>query len=186
MRVPHRRGVVTPDLAQQAGVLADCQCQHDRKESCSKHVDARDLQGQELRQLGRDATAHNPRVFEGSPRPGRATCGLSPAGADNSRRNRSVQDPACVVPWPGGGMSAAHSRIPCLQGATLATRHREGAVLIPAPPDDVFQVCRRSLPLFVAHEPVVVDDGWRADVDRLGQREGPSRRSHIGLRGTVL
>jgi hypothetical protein len=29
---------VTPDLAQQAGVLPYCQRQHDRKERCSKHV----------------------------------------------------------------------------------------------------------------------------------------------------
>ena len=37
MRAPRGRGVVTPDLAQQAGVLPNCQRQHDRKESCSKH-----------------------------------------------------------------------------------------------------------------------------------------------------
>jgi hypothetical protein len=35
----HRRLVrVTPDLAQQGGVLPDCQCQHDRKDDCSIHV----------------------------------------------------------------------------------------------------------------------------------------------------
>ena len=38
MRAPRGRGVGTPDLAQQAGVLSKCQRQHDRKESCSKHV----------------------------------------------------------------------------------------------------------------------------------------------------
>ena len=38
MRAPRGRGVLTPDLAQQAGVLPNCQRQHDRKESCSKHV----------------------------------------------------------------------------------------------------------------------------------------------------
>ena len=38
MRAPSGRGVGTPDLAQQAGVLPYCQRQHDRKESCSKHV----------------------------------------------------------------------------------------------------------------------------------------------------
>jgi copper chaperone len=38
MRAPSGRGVVTPDLAQQAGVLPHCQRQHDRKESGSKHV----------------------------------------------------------------------------------------------------------------------------------------------------
>jgi copper chaperone CopZ len=38
MRAPRRRGVVTPDLAQQAGVLPYCQRQHDRKEGCSKHL----------------------------------------------------------------------------------------------------------------------------------------------------
>jgi hypothetical protein len=37
MRAPRGRGVVTPDLAQQAGVLPNCQRQHDRKESGSKH-----------------------------------------------------------------------------------------------------------------------------------------------------
>jgi hypothetical protein len=38
MRAPSGCGAVTPDLAQQAGVLPCCQRQHDRKESCSKHV----------------------------------------------------------------------------------------------------------------------------------------------------
>jgi hypothetical protein len=38
MRATGGRGVVTPELAQQAGVLPYCQRQHDRKESCSKHV----------------------------------------------------------------------------------------------------------------------------------------------------
>ena len=38
MRAPRGRRVGTPDLAQQAGVLPNCQRQHDRKESCSKHV----------------------------------------------------------------------------------------------------------------------------------------------------
>jgi hypothetical protein len=82
MRARRRRGVGTPDRAQQAGVLPNCQTQHDREKSCSKHVDARNLQGQELRQSGKEATAQNPCVFEGSPRPGQATCGVSPAGAE--------------------------------------------------------------------------------------------------------
>ena len=38
MRTARGRGVVTPDLAQQAGVLPNRQRQHDRKESGSKHV----------------------------------------------------------------------------------------------------------------------------------------------------
>jgi hypothetical protein len=38
MRAPSGCGAVTPDLAQQAGVLPCCQRQYDRKESCSKHV----------------------------------------------------------------------------------------------------------------------------------------------------
>ena len=38
LRAPRGRGVVTPDLAQQAGVRPNGQRQHDRKESCSKHV----------------------------------------------------------------------------------------------------------------------------------------------------
>jgi hypothetical protein len=38
MRAHSGREVVTQDLAQQAGVLPYCQRQHDRKESCSKHV----------------------------------------------------------------------------------------------------------------------------------------------------
>jgi hypothetical protein len=38
MRATRGRGVGTPDLAQQAGVRSKCQRQHDRKESCSKHV----------------------------------------------------------------------------------------------------------------------------------------------------
>ena len=38
MRAPRGRGVVTPDLAQQAGVLPYCQSQYDRKENGSKHV----------------------------------------------------------------------------------------------------------------------------------------------------
>lgn len=38
MRASSGRGVVTPDLAQQAGVLPYRQRQHDRKEGCSKHV----------------------------------------------------------------------------------------------------------------------------------------------------
>ena len=38
MRADSGHDVVTHDLAQQAGVLPYCQRQHDRKESCSKHV----------------------------------------------------------------------------------------------------------------------------------------------------
>ncbi len=38
MRACNGRGVVTPDVAQQAGALPYRQRQHDRKESCSKHV----------------------------------------------------------------------------------------------------------------------------------------------------
>jgi hypothetical protein len=38
MRTARGRGVGTPDLAEQAGVLPNCQRQHDRKESCSRHV----------------------------------------------------------------------------------------------------------------------------------------------------
>jgi hypothetical protein len=45
MRTPRERSVVTPDFAQQAGVLAYRQRQHDRKESCSKHVMLASLEG---------------------------------------------------------------------------------------------------------------------------------------------
>jgi len=38
MRAPSGRGVVTPHLTHQADVLPYCQRQHDRKESCTKHV----------------------------------------------------------------------------------------------------------------------------------------------------
>jgi hypothetical protein len=46
--------------------------------------DARDLQRQELRQDGKDATAQNPRVLWDSMQLGEATCGISSMGAKDS------------------------------------------------------------------------------------------------------
>jgi hypothetical protein len=76
MRASSGRGVVTPDLAQQAGVLPCRQRQHNRKESCSKHVMLAIPKGQELRQPERVGISENPDVFSGSPSPGKAICGL--------------------------------------------------------------------------------------------------------------
>ena len=52
MRAPRGRGVVTPDLAQQVGVLPNCQRQHDRKESGSKHVILATHKGKSCASLG--------------------------------------------------------------------------------------------------------------------------------------
>ena len=84
MRATRGRGVVTPDLAQQAGVLPYCQRQHDRKESCSKHVMlaipkgkccASQKERESQKTLTFSPTRH--RWTEG-------TCGISPVGAENS------------------------------------------------------------------------------------------------------
>jgi hypothetical protein len=84
MRAPRGRGVVTPDLAQQAGALPYCQRQHDRKENGSKHRDPRHPQGQELRQPEGAGDLNNPHVFSDLAAAGqRETCGISPVSAEN-------------------------------------------------------------------------------------------------------
>ena len=84
MRAPRRRGVVTPDLAQQAGVLPNCQRQHDRKESCSKHVMLATPKGKSCASL-EETRRHKILAFSRARRGrGEATCGISPAGAENS------------------------------------------------------------------------------------------------------
>ena len=97
MRAPGRRGVVAPCLAQQAGVLPDCQRQYDRNKSGSEHVDARDLQWQERRQ--RDGT-ESLRVSADSPgRAGRRR-GILAGGAENSALHACVEGPEG---WAAGG-----------------------------------------------------------------------------------
>ena len=83
MRAPRGRGVVTPDLAQQAGVLPNCQRQHDRKESGSKHVMLATPKGKSCASQ-KGADLRKPWRFQGLAAAGRGTCGISPVGAENS------------------------------------------------------------------------------------------------------
>ena len=62
MRAPRGRGVVTPDLAQQVGVLPNCQRQHDRKESGSKHVILATPKGKSCASL-EETRRHKTRAF---------------------------------------------------------------------------------------------------------------------------
>ena len=70
--------------------------------------------------------------------------------------------------------------------ATLATRHREGAVLIPAPPDDVFAFVDDHS-RFSSH---MSQSSWMMGGGRmlivLDNAKGQAVGSHIGLSGTVL
>ena len=82
MRTPRGRGIVTPDLAQQAGVLPNRQRQHDRKESCSKHVMLATQKSKSCASRKR-WDLRNPDLFKVSPPPTRRACGISPVGAEN-------------------------------------------------------------------------------------------------------
>ena len=79
------RGVVTPDLAQQGGVLPYCQRQHDPKDSCSKHVMLATPEGKTCATRKAAGCLENPHVFSGPRAPHRGICGISPGGAENSR-----------------------------------------------------------------------------------------------------
>jgi hypothetical protein len=68
MRAPRGRGVGTPDLAQQAGVLPYCQCQYDRKESGSKHLMLATAKGKSCARLNRQGPRRFLWFFKG-PRP---------------------------------------------------------------------------------------------------------------------
>ena len=138
MRAPRRRGVVTPDLAQQAGVLPNCQRQHDRKESCSKHVMLAISKGKSCASRTRRDGRKSSRFR-----------GLAAAGpgdlrnfAGRCRKFRSAivcsEGRSASWPWLVVASQLLTQRIRAYRGATLATRHREGSALIPAPPDDVF------------------------------------------------
>jgi hypothetical protein len=54
----------TPDLAEQAGVLPNCQRQHDRKESCSKHVMLATRGGKSRASQKKAETSGNPDLFK--------------------------------------------------------------------------------------------------------------------------
>ena len=95
MRALRGRGVVTPDVAQQAGVLPDSQRQHDRKESCSKHVMLTTLTGKSYASLNNGRWLVNPRIFDGLHWPDRGTCGISPVGAENPPVRIGTLPPTC-------------------------------------------------------------------------------------------
>jgi hypothetical protein len=83
MRAPRGRRVGTPDLAQEAGVLPNCQRQHDRKQNWSKHVMLATHKGKSCASR-KDRDLRKFRPFQGlSPPPARRTCGISPVGAEN-------------------------------------------------------------------------------------------------------
>ena len=103
VRARRRRGVGTPDLAEQAGVLPDCQRQYDREQRCSKHVDARDLQPQELRQSRKGATAQDPWFSRARRDRARRPAEFRRRVPKIPHRNRCVQRPKCVLPWLAGG-----------------------------------------------------------------------------------
>ena len=83
-RAPSGRGVVTPHLAQQAGVLPRCQRQHNRKESGSKHVILATPNGKTRTNQQRQGIFENADVFTRLPPPDRGICGILPVGAENS------------------------------------------------------------------------------------------------------
>jgi hypothetical protein len=116
MRAPRGRGVVTPDLAQQAGVLPNCQRQHDRKESGSKHVILATLKGKTCASQKKGGSQENTDIFTGSPTPGRGTCGISPVGAENSTVLFHSLIAGRVIPawhqltWPGRSLRSGANR----------------------------------------------------------------------------
>jgi hypothetical protein len=80
-----RRGVrMAPDGAQQRGVWPHRKCQHDRKDSCSEHVDAHTVSGKTQAKLRRPVKRKSRTVLLGAHPAEHVGCGISPAGAENS------------------------------------------------------------------------------------------------------
>ena len=85
--------------------------------------DARDLQGQEPRQPGKDATVQNPCVFEGLSRPGGVTCGISLAGADNSPPQSLCSEARVRLSWDQSWPDSCSLRDARAKSEIRALRH---------------------------------------------------------------
>jgi hypothetical protein len=135
---PRCRGIVrvTPDLAQQASVLPNCQRQHDRKESCSKHVILATPKGKSRASLKKGRRQEILAFSRGSQRPGRGTWGISRVGAENpaavrSPRVRGRYDPdrrpcggRVHYPQTGGARAALLEPLPDERAARKANDGR--------------------------------------------------------------